>query len=259
MPGNPQASADWFSDADLTADGAPATAPTQGAPHDDGPSDGAGPHDATLAFAPTDGAPPDAVPQDDLVQDDLVQDDLLRDAAWDRPPVRNRLTTVLLVAVLVVGGFTGGIAFQRQRGGDSRTAGGFPTAGALPGGGAFPSGGAFPGGGFPGGAQSLPGSASGASAGASGASTNPLGGGTSTAADLGSAPVVVGTIASVRTASITVQNFAGKNVTVQVPSTAKVTTSGLVGLAAGSTVAVVGTAAADGTVTATAITVTASK
>ena len=239
-PGTSQAAAGWFPTADLTAGEPPPTAPMQALPRDDGGRDD---------------RRPDAVPPDDAPPDDLPPDDLLLDAAWDRPAIRNRLTSVLLVAVLVVCGFAGGIAFQRQRGAAAPTAGGLPTAG-LPGGGAFP-GGAFPSG-FPGGAQNLPGSGSGVSADASGTSGNPLGGGRSTGADQTSPPVVVGTVTAVRSTSVTVQNFAGKNVTVQVPSTAKVTTTGLTGLSAGATVAVAGTAAADGTVTATAITVTSS-
>jgi hypothetical protein len=202
------------------------------------------------------------VPPDDVLPDDVPPDDLFQDAAWDRPAIRNRLTSVLLIAVLVVGGFTGGIVFQRQRGGVGATTGGLSAAG-LPGGGAFPSGGfpggGFPAGGFPGGGQGLPGSGSDASANASGSSTDSRGGGRSTGADSAAVPVVVGTVTSVRSASIIVQNFAGKNITVQVPNTAKVTTSGLTGLGAGATVTVAGTAAADGSVTATAITVTSSK
>jgi len=239
-PGTSQAAAGWFPTADLTAGEPPPTAPMQALPRDDGGRDD---------------RRPDAVPPDDAPPDDLPPDDLLLDAAWDRPAIRNRLTSVLLIAVLVVSGFAGGIAFQRQRGGAASTTAGLPTAG-LPGGGAFP-GGAFPSG-FPGGAQNLPGSGSGASANPSGGSGSPLGGGRSTGADQASPPVVVGTVTAVRSASITVQNFAGKNVTVQVPGTAKVTTPGLTGLSAGATVAVAGTAAADGTVTATAITVTSS-
>jgi len=257
-PGNSQTAAGWFPTADITAAGGapPPPAPMQGLPRGDGLPGDQGPYAGTFPVPP-----PDAVPTGEPLPgrpspDELPPDDLLLDPAWERPAIRNRLTSVLLIAVLVVGGFAGGIAVQRQRGGTGTTTGGLPTAGRLPGG--LPGGGAFPGGGgFPGGAPSLPGGGSGAAANGSGASTNPLGGG-SAGAGAASAPVVVGRVTSIRSASITVRNFAGKNVTVQVPGTAKVTTSGLAGLAAGATVAVAGTTAADGTVTATAITVTAS-
>jgi hypothetical protein len=49
-------------------------------------------------------------------------------------------------------------------------------------------------------------------------------------------------------------NFAGKAITVTVPPTATVTTSGLGGLKPGAPVAVAGTANPDGSVTATSIT-----
>ena len=59
---------------------------------------------------------------------------------------------------------------------------------------------------------------------------------------------------SISGTTLTITNFAGTVVTVTVPPTATVTTSGLGGLAVGATVSVAGTPNPDGTVTATSVT-----
>jgi hypothetical protein len=53
---------------------------------------------------------------------------------------------------------------------------------------------------------------------------------------------------------LTLTNFAGKTITVTVPPTVTVTTSGLAGLKPGAPASVTGTANPDGSVTATSIT-----
>ena len=156
--------------------------------------------------------------------------DLLGDEQWDRPPRTNRLTRVLLVAILVVVGFGGGSLVQKHAGSSSGSASSFPN-GFAAGGGFSRGAGAFSGL-APGGATSTAASGSGASS---------------------QAPVVVGTVKSVSGTTVLVTNFAGAVVTVTVPATATVTTPGLTPLAAGQTVSVSGAKQADGSVVATAV------
>jgi len=141
----------------------------------------------------------------------------------------NKVTAALSVALLLVGAFTAGIYVQKNHG---------STPAAAAGANGFPGGGTFPG--FGGTRPSDTGT---------GAST-----GTTTAA---AGPVVVGQVVSVSGNTVTVRNFGGKLITVSVPEGTSITAATTVSLAAlkpGSTVSVVGTAAADGTVTATAVT-----
>ena len=70
----------------------------------------------------------------------------------------------------------------------------------------------------------------------------------------GASPVAVGTVTSINGNTLTLTNFAGKAITVTVPPTATVTTSGLGGLKPGAPVAVAGTANPDGSFTAISIT-----
>ena len=156
--------------------------------------------------------------------------DLFGDEQWDRPPRTNRLTRVLLMAILVVAGFGGGVLVQKHAGSSSGSASSFPN-GFAAGGGFSRGAGAFSGL-APGGATSTAASGSGASS---------------------QAPVVVGTVKSVSGTTVLVTNFAGAVVTVTVPATATVTTPGLTPLAAGQTVSVSGAKQADGSVVATAI------
>src|SRR5689334_15539569 len=170
------------------------------------------------------------------------------DAEWDRPRWTNRLTWVLVAAVVAALAFAGGLLIERQydttvltaaRTG-TRAGGGLAVAG-LSGGRAGAGGRAVAGGGASGGAG---GSSAGVTTGA-GAD----GGGTA-----GDAPIAVGTIAAVNADRLTLANFAGKTITVAVPPTATVTTSGLAGLKPGAPVSVTGTTNPDGSVTATSIT-----
>ncbi len=156
--------------------------------------------------------------------------DLFGDEQWDRPPRTNRLTRVLLVAILVVAGFGGGVLVQKHAGSSSGSASSFPSG--------------FPTGGFSPGAGGFGGPAAGA-----GTSTAAAGSGAASS----QAPVVVGTVKSVSGTTVLVANFAGTVVKVTVPATATVTTPGLTPLAVGETVSVSGAKKADGSVVATAI------
>ena len=156
--------------------------------------------------------------------------DLFGDEQWDRPPRTNRLTRVLLVAILVVAGFGGGVLVQKHAGSSSSSASSFASRFAAAGGTSRGAGGF--GGLAPAGGTSTAASGSGAAA---------------------QAPVVVGTVKSVSGTTVLVANFAGTVVTVTVPATATVTTPGLAPLAAGQTVSVSGAKQADGSVVATAI------
>ena len=137
-----------------------------------------------------------------------ADDDLFDDAA---PKRTNRLTLVLLVALLVVGGFAGGVLAQKHH--DT----GLVAAGARR---------------------------------ADAGREQPAGAGTGP-------PVVVGTVRTVEADAIDVTDAGGAEVRGFVPRTATVTTLGLEALAYGTPVAVAGTKGADGSVTATSVTVRA--
>ncbi|HEY6423312.1 MAG TPA: hypothetical protein VIY28_08745 [Pseudonocardiaceae bacterium] len=83
---------------------------------------------------------------------------------------------------------------------------------------------------------------------------NPAAGGGSRARTGADVPVVVGTIESISGTTVKVTNSAGSVITVTVPPTATVTTTGPAGLTVGEQVSVVGTKTADTAVTATALT-----
>ena len=209
--------------------------PTQSLDLTSAPSDG-----STTAFldavAASQGEPSGTDPgsgdqvADDENSSDENDSDLFGDEQWDRPPRTNRLTRVLLMAILVVAGFGGGVLVQKHAGSSSGSASSFPSG--------FPTGGFSPGaGGF---GDPAAGGGTSAAAGGSGAVSS-------------QAPVVVGTVKSVSGTTVLVANFAGTVVTVTVPATATVTTPGLTPLAAGETVSVSGAKKADGSVVATAI------
>lgn len=189
---------------------------------------------------------------------------------WDGAPVRpadddldllaesgrkvTKVTVVLMVAILAGIAFLGGAVVQKQWGSSTSTNGfraAAAAAGARQGGfggaeGGFGGAAGGYGGGFGGGTQGGPGT--GAATGSTGST-----GSTGTSAT----PVVVGTVTKVSGRTLTVKNFGGKSVTVKAPKGTTVTNSSasaLSGLDKGSSVSVVGTKAADGTVTATSIT-----
>jgi len=166
--------------------------------------------------APADGQEP--APDDDFDELELPA-----------PRRINKVTAALSVGLLLVGAFIGGIYVQKNHGSTPASA-----AGANP----FPGGGTFPG--FGGARPSDAGN---------GAST-----GTTTAA---AGPVVVGQVVSGSGTTVTVRNFGGKLITVSVPEGTSITSATSVPLSAvkpGTTVSVVGTSAANGKVTATAVT-----
>ena len=150
-------------------------------------------------------------------------DDDLFDESWQAPKRTNRLTAVLVVALLVVGGFVGGVLAQKHHDSGIVAA----TAGVRRSGtGAAGAGGAR-------GGAAGPGEAGGAGT---------------------EAPVVSGTVRTVDTDAIEVTDSTGAIVRVFVPKTATVTTPGLGGLAFGNPVSVTGTKTVDGSVTATSVT-----
>lgn len=170
-------------------------------------------------------------------------------------PGLSRGGRLLVAGIVMAVTFTGGVLVQKQhdRGLTGVGQGNGQRAGAFPGGyaGAF-AGGNGGGGQFP---ADLPGG--GATPGAGNGSS----GSGSSGAAAASPPVVVGQVTAVTGGTITVKNFAGKAVTVRVPQGAKVTISAKgdvskLGLSVGATVSVSGSTAADGSVTATTVTVT---
>ena len=205
-------------------------------------------------------------------------------AEWDRPRLTNRLTWVLVAAVVAALTFAGGLLIERQydstiltaaRGSARPTGGGLALTGIGGGRGAQRSAATGSGagvagaGGAAGGAGASGAAGSAGAAGAAGAGAGPSGagaggaaaaeggagpGGAGASGSAGDAPVAVGTVASVNADRLTLTNFAGKTITVTVPPTATVTTSGLAGLKPGAPASVTGTANPDGSVTATSIT-----
>jgi hypothetical protein len=159
-----------------------------------------------------------------------ADDDLDLLAHSNRRP--GKLMITLIVGIVAAVAFGGGVLVQKHYGTATTTA----AAGAGGGAGGFR--------GFPGGA---PPGAGGTATGGSATS-----GGTTAAG-----PSVVGTVTKVSGTTITVKNFAGKTYTVKVPAGSTISLSSsleLTGLKAGTTVSVVGTTAADGSVTASAVT-----
>ena len=179
---------------------------------------------------PGPGAVPDPAAADQATPDQ-VSDEL--DDDLELPATRrvNKVTAALSLALLLVGAFAAGSWVQRNHGSGSSSA----SATGAPGG--------FDPNNFPGfgGARSQ------------GAGT---GGGTGTGT-AAAGPAVVGQVVSVSGTTVTVRNFGGKLVTVTVPdgvTLTSATTVPLSALKAGSTISVVGTTAADGKVTASAVT-----
>lgn len=152
--------------------------------------------------------------------DDLdPDDDMLAGESWARPRRTDRLSVLLVVALLVVAGFAAGVAVQKHH-----DAGLFPAGTAANrnrGGGVGPSG---------------------ANAAAPGgrATDQP--------------PVVTGTVGTITGDTLTVTDTGGAPATVHVPASATVTTTGLGGLRPGQPVSVSGTTGTDGTITATSVT-----
>jgi hypothetical protein len=150
-----------------------------------------------------------------------------------------KLTITLAAGILVAAAFVGGVLVQKHYGTAATPAASsrFNRQLAGFGGGAGGGGG---GGGF-GGYGNL---------GAGGAT----GGGAAAAADT---PAVVGQVVKVSGTTVTVKNFAGKTFTVKVPAGTTISLSSslsLTGLKAGTSVSVVGKTAADGSITASAVT-----
>jgi len=169
--------------------------------------------------------------------------DPMFDPEWNPPRRFNRLSGILVAALVAAGAFAGGAALQRSHDAGLATTATGARAGRLGGAGGFPSG--FPG--FGGGAV---GPGAGPASGGAGSGATAAGNGGGAATDT---PVVVGTVVSVQAGTVTVKNFAGATVVVHLPATATVTVTGATALQPGASVAVHGTKAADGSVTATAL------
>jgi hypothetical protein len=145
------------------------------------------------------------------------------------PRRTSRLTAVLGIGILVTAGFGVGVLVQKNH--DATLTAAATTGRAAAFARAFGGAGGF--------------EAAGTGGGAGTGS-----GGTPSAAP----PIVVGTVTAVHGSTVSVKNFAGAGVTVQVPATASVTTPGLSPVVPGMTVSVSGTTTADGTVSAAALT-----
>jgi hypothetical protein len=170
-------------------------------------------------------------------------DDGLFGKALDAPPRTNRVTAVLAAGLVVVAGFAGGVWVQKNHDA-GLTASAATLTSALR---SRASAGGFAGAGGYGGA-------SGSYGGGYGGSGTGTGAASGSGAGVATVPVVVGTVASISGGTLRVKNFADALITVVVPESATVTSTGLGGLSVGVPVSVVGTKAADGTVTAAAIT-----
>jgi len=140
----------------------------------------------------------------------------------------NRATPALLGAVLLAGGFLGGVAVQKQWGRASSSGG---TSATTAGGGGFA--GQMPGGMS---ASGMPGGGFGGNTGAGGSTTT-------------------GTLKSVTSSALTMTTAAGKTVTVKISESTKVQrTTTLAELTAGQSLSVQGSTATDGSITATSVT-----
>ena len=148
-----------------------------------------------------------------------------------------RLTMLLLAAVLVAVGFTGGVLLQKHAVAGT-TATGVPSFGA-----------GFPSGGFPGaGGGQPPGSGTGTGTGT---------GSTSGSASSAGSPVVIGTVARVDGTTVIVKDFGGKEHKVTTTSDTTITRSAPVPaseLKAGQSVRVDGSKKSDGAIVATSVT-----
>lgn len=150
-----------------------------------------------------------------------------------KPPFRFTPLSIGLLALIVIGaGFIGGVLVQKHHDQGSTSSARSGTARV---------------GGFPGGAA-------GEGFGAAGGTGTATGTGAGTSATAAT-PAVIGTVSSVSGQTLVVKNLGGKSVTVHLSSATKVTTSWGAALKANQTVSVAGTSATDGSVTATAITV----
>ncbi len=160
------------------------------------------------------------------------------------PPRRHvpALTKLLFVAIIGALAFGGGVLVQKQHDATLTSASSVPDFASLLGSGGFPAGAGARGGGAT--ASSAPAAGGGGAGATAGGST-------------GDVPVLVGTVVSVSGSDLTVQDFGGTSHVVHATAT---TTLSVVSadwsgsLKAGATVSVQGTKAADGSVTATAVT-----
>jgi preprotein translocase subunit SecG len=191
-----------------------------------------GPSTAVLAEAPRE------APED---EDD---EDLDLPGRWSGRPRFGRLTVTLAAGIVAVAAFAGGVLIQKRHDAGLTASAGTGAAGRVfgPGGFAVPgtAGSGTAGSGTAGSGSAVPGGAGQGSTAAGRASGE-------------QAPVVVGTVVSAKGTALLVKNFGGALVKVNVPAGTPVTVPGLVAPSPGMSVAVTGTKAADGSVTASGV------
>ncbi len=185
---------------------------------------------------------PDAAAGAPTAPVDPADADLFEDG-WNAPRRTSKATALLAAGIVAAAGFAAGAYLQR-----SHDQGLIPTASAGAGAGARAG---FGGGAGFGGAAGFGGGTAGA--GGTGRASGAAGAGQAGAGAAAQAPAVVGTVSAVHGSTVTVKNFGGAAIEVHVSDTTSVTSVGLGGLKPGATVAVFGTKAGDGSVTATSI------
>jgi hypothetical protein len=213
--------------------------------------------DLTTELLPVPDEP--AVDGVDAIDEDALDED---DDFLPKPKAKLGRMSLILAAVLVAGaGFLGGIWTQKNHGTAAGAAtGGFGTrqgiTGAQTGEGGF--GGRTGTGTGAGGTGTGIGAGTGTGAGGTGTGTGTGAGGTGTGGGTTAAvPAVIGTVTVLTGSEMVVQNLGGKQVSVHLSATTTVSKKfGVADLTVGKTVSVAGTTAADGSVTATLVTVT---
>jgi hypothetical protein len=179
-----------------------------------------------------DGVEPDAADLDD--DEDYLQPNVSRRIPWP--------TALLAIGVIAGLAFTGGVLVQKHHERSSTPANGLPSG--LPPGLSGLASGNLPAG--------IPGAGGGLGSGGQSGGTGAAPGATSTA------PVVVGTVSSVRGTTVKVKDLGGTTHTVKTSADTTLARPGIGAsgaLVKGETVSVTGTKSDDGTITATGITV----
>lgn len=185
---------------------------------------------------------------DEVPPADADRDEGFLDDEWERPRRANRLTWILLAAIVAALAFAGGVTVQKSH--DATLFGAVATRARAATGTGAGTGGQ--------GRSDAAGTGQGGGTGQGAGAGSGTGGDTSGAGSAdATTPVAVGTITSVSGQTLTLTDFGGTVITVHIPATATVTTVGLNPPAVGSPVSIVGTKAPDGSVTAGSVTVRA--
>ncbi|MGX7679888.1 DUF5666 domain-containing protein [Jatrophihabitans sp. DSM 45814] len=219
---------------------------------------GARPHSQRndVANALVNGPTPEATtePEQTSVAPDIDWDDANSDADFiPKPPFRLGTLSIALVGLIIVGvGFLGGVLVQKHHDKGSSATAGRGGAGATFGGTRAAAGGAGAGGfgGQRGGAEG----ATGGFGGSGGFGTTGTGSGGQPGAGT-AIPAVIGTVSSLTGRNMIVQNLGGKKVPVLLAASTVVTAKYGSILKVGASVAVSGSAAANGLISATSVAV----